>query len=261
MASEDDLVDRDGYVYQRNFDGSYTQKYDFYNQQPEKHSGDREAQPTSQLDDGTPLYRPSQTSETNGSNTSSGELEGILFLILVIAATIVFIGPFALGIWLYHQGWEKQETWKKRLWVVSWFASGIITAIFLGGASVFYFLCGVASIYIVSKSEEKALSNGSTSPDLPPAPQEKQVTQSDEKALSSKSAPPDPPLPPTPQENQILDLVSQGKSNQEIADQLGMLKFDIYFIVQRFVKQYRVETREQLIQKLLSDHKQRSPTQ
>jgi DNA-binding CsgD family transcriptional regulator len=60
----------------------------------------------------------------------------------------------------------------------------------------------------------------------------------------------------TQEEAKILDLMSKGKPQLEIANELKKRLFEIFFIIENLKKRYGVETEEQLLQKAYSENEQ-----
>jgi len=81
MADNDFRVDQDGNVWAKNWAGQYEQKWDIWNQRPERSDGDRESQPDMYAWDGTPLYAlRKERSNSYSSPSGSSDAEAALIV-------------------------------------------------------------------------------------------------------------------------------------------------------------------------------------
>jgi len=162
MSKDDDsLIDKDGVIYVRGWDGYYRPKHGIFG--PERDVGilgeprievafmgdlliacDSGGNPI-YSSDGEQLYRRTGTRNPSTGNRISDLLANsgehgfavifILFLVLSVLlgyvvifliGAIALLGPALLGGWMLVRGWARQPAWLKWVWALSWFVTGYI---------------------------------------------------------------------------------------------------------------------------------------
>jgi hypothetical protein len=92
MSNSDTRRDKDGYVYERNLDGSYDKKWDYWKQDYERDNAELEYQPDGTDRNGTPIYRMHEASSSHSmSGSSPGSGESILGPCLVTIGIVMAV--------------------------------------------------------------------------------------------------------------------------------------------------------------------------